>query len=177
MQVFKASERLHTRRSHLLITADVNMFTLSVVVFSFLAFTAATNVQQCSEKSFEGLNDRVQLSPCKKLPCRLKKGTNQNITIHFTPDKDITEVKNQVSADVAGISVPFIGVDGLPICQKLETENGEKASCPLQAGTKYVYKDSFPILEFYPKIETTVQWALKDGENDIICFKVSVKIV
>ncbi|XP_046971375.1 NPC intracellular cholesterol transporter 2-like [Vanessa cardui] len=176
MQVFKASERRRTRRSHLLIT-DVNMFTLSVVVFSFFVFAAATDVQQCPGKSFEGLKDSVQLSPCKKLPCRLKKGTDQHITIQFTPDKDIPEVKNQVSAELAGLSLPFIGVDGLPICQKIETEDGEKASCPLKAGTKYIYKDSFPILEFYPKLETTVHWALKDGDNDIICFKVPVKIV
>lgn len=35
--------------------------------------------------SFENLSENVQLSPCKKTPCRLKKGTKQHITIGFTP--------------------------------------------------------------------------------------------
>ncbi|XP_050353975.1 NPC intracellular cholesterol transporter 2-like [Nymphalis io] len=177
MQAFKASESQRVRSSHLLTTADVNMFTLSAVVFFFLAFAAATDVEQCPGKSFEGLKDNVQLSPCKKLPCRLKRGSNQNITIHFTTDKDIKEVKNEVTATLLGLTLPFVGVDGLGICEKIVSENGDKSSCPLKAGTKYLYKDSFPILDVYPKIETTVHWALKDGNNDVICFKVPVKIV
>lgn len=35
--------------------------------------------------SIENLKDNVQLSPCKKPPCKLKKGTDQHITINFTP--------------------------------------------------------------------------------------------
>lgn len=42
-----------------------------------------------SGKSFDGLKENVQLMPCKKLPCRLKKGTATNITIHFTPGQYI----------------------------------------------------------------------------------------
>ncbi|XP_039757582.1 ecdysteroid-regulated 16 kDa protein-like [Pararge aegeria] len=152
------------------------MFFLSLVVCSFLATASATNVQQCSGQSFD-LDENVQLSPCVKPPCRLKKGSDQHITISFRPKTDIEKVVNQVAADIAGVKFPFIGVDGAGICDKIENEAGEKASCPLKAGTKYVYKDSFPILSFYPRISLTVHWSLSNGEKDIICFMVPAKIV
>ncbi|XP_045776177.1 ecdysteroid-regulated 16 kDa protein-like [Maniola jurtina] len=152
------------------------MFFLSVVVCSMLAVAAATDVQQCAGKSYD-LKNHVQLSPCKKSPCRLKKGTNQHITISFTPESDLDEPTNHVTATIAGVELPFVGVDGVGICDKLENEAGEKASCPLKAGTTYVYKDSFPILSFYPSIEVKVHWALQHKNKDIICFEVPAKIV
>lgn len=79
-------------------------------------------------------------------------------------------------ADVFGVQLPFVGVDGASICDKVETESGEKASCPLKAGTKYIYKDSFPVLSFYPSIEVMVHWSLVNKGKDIICFEVPVKI-
>lgn len=118
----------------------------------------------------------MQLSPCKKTPCRLKKGTDQHISITFTPDKDVKTVKNHVSAEVFGVPLPFVGVDGATICDKIFTESGEKAECPLKAGTTYVYKDSFPVLSFYPKLEVKVHWALQ-ADKDIVCFEVPARIV
>lgn len=85
---------------------------------------------------------------------------------------------NQVKADVFGVLLPFPGVDGNSICDKVyNTESGEAASCPLKAGTKYTYKDSFPILKIYPNLMVNVHWALRDSnENDIACFEVPAKI-
>ena len=152
--------------------SDVNMVPPSVIACALLALAAlagATDVQQCTGENYDGLSDNVQLSPCKRPPCKLKKGTSQHITINFTPDHDITEVKNHVTADVFGVPLPFVGVDGNSVCDKLETESGEKASCPLKAGTKYVYKDSFPVLNFYPTIDVKVHWALSDAEKKQRC--------
>lgn len=129
-----------------------------------------------SGQEVEGLKDLIQLTPCKKVPCRLKKGTNQFITITFTPEVDMDEVKDHVIAQVFGMPLPFVGVDGASVCDKLETESGEKTSCPLKAGTKYVYKDSFPVLNFYPSIDVIVHWSLVHKEKDIICFEIPVKI-
>lgn len=85
-------------------------------------------------------------------------------------------MKNQVTAEVFGVPLPFVGVDGKSICDKLFTESGEKAECPVKSNTKYVYKDSFPVLSFYPSISVKVHWALKDGQKDIICFEVPARI-
>ncbi|CAH1637771.1 unnamed protein product [Spodoptera littoralis] len=149
-----------------------------VVCFALLAAAAATNVNQCPGMDIPNLSENVQLSPCTKPPCRLKKGTNQSITIKFTPDKDLNEVKNGVSADIGGgVVVPFLGVDGNSICDKVFTENGDKASCPLKSGTTYLYKDSFPIYAIYPPIKVKVHWELKDDHGDITCFEVPARIV
>lgn len=100
-----------------------------------------------------------------------------NKTFVCFADEDAKEVKTNVVADVFGVPLPFIGVDGTSVCEKLETESGEKASCPLKAGTKYVYKDSFPILAIYPTISVKVHWALRAGDKDLACFEVPAKIV
>ncbi|CAF4911273.1 unnamed protein product [Pieris macdunnoughi] len=153
------------------------MFSKSVVVCCLLAFSAATDVLQCPGKNTENLKENVQLSPCKKPPCKLKKGTDQHITINFTPNEDVVELKNRVVADVFGVDLPFVGVDGNSVCDKILTADGQKAPCPLKAGVKYTYKDSFPVLEFYPNIEVKVHWALISPKSEIICFETPVKIV
>ncbi|KAJ8714054.1 hypothetical protein PYW08_007674 [Mythimna loreyi] len=150
----------------------------AVVCFAVLAASAlATNVQQCPGQEFENLSDNVQLSPCKKPPCKLKKGTSQSITINFTPETDLADVKNHVTADLFGVELPFVGVDGSSICEKVYMENGDKAACPLKAGTKYTYKDSFPILSFYPTVTLRVHWGLHDlNKKDLLCFEVPARI-
>ncbi|KPI92279.1 PREDICTED: ecdysteroid-regulated 16 kDa protein-like [Papilio xuthus] len=153
------------------------MILSSVVVFVALAFATATEVQQCVDGPEHVIESVVEIRPCKKLPCKLKKGTEQFITIEFTPDTDFDEIKNRVSANVFGVKVPFIGVDGNSICSKIFTASDEKADCPLKAGTKYVYKDSFPILGIYPTIPVQVHWALEASEKKFICFEVPARIV
>ncbi|CAG9789338.1 unnamed protein product [Diatraea saccharalis] len=149
---------------------------LMFVCLAFVALAAATDVQQCPGKSFQNLNENVVLSPCKKPPCRLKKGTNQHITVSFVPDKDLAQVKNHVVADVFGIPLPFLGVDGNSICDKVFLENGDKASCPLKAGTKYMYKDSFPVHSVYPSVAVKVHWSIQENGDDIVCFEVPARI-
>ncbi|CAH2045309.1 unnamed protein product, partial [Iphiclides podalirius] len=154
-----------------------NMLLLSLVVLSVLALAAPTEVQQCSDQPNTVVESNVQLRPCKKLPCRLKKGTDQHINIEFTPDTDIEEITNKVWANVYGVDLPFFGVDGNSICNKLFTESGDKSPCPLKAGNKYVYKDSFPVLSLYPTIKVNVRWALQVNKKDIVCFEVPANIV
>ncbi|XP_068619047.1 ecdysteroid-regulated 16 kDa protein-like [Battus philenor] len=153
------------------------MLLSSVVALSVLALAASTEVRECPESSQRTVKNSVQLRPCKKLPCRLKKGTDQFIDIEFTPVTDINDLKNKVSANVFGVNVPFIGVDGNSICDKVFNESGDKEMCPLKAGKKYIYKDSFPVLSFYPTINVDVHWSLESDKHDIVCFEVPAKIV
>lgn len=86
------------------------------------------------------------------------------------------DLKNSVSAKLFEIDLPFIGVDGTSVCDKIHTEDDQKSGCPLKAGTNYIYKDTFPILSIYPSIQAEVTWALKAEDKDVICFRVPVKI-
>lgn len=148
----------------------------ALVILALSALAAATDVKQCPGSKFEGLKDLIELTHCNKPPCKLKKGTNQGIMITFTAEEDMADVKNQVYADVFGLDVPFVDVDKMSICDKLFKEDGEKAACPLTKGAKYVYKDEFPILSFYPDLTTRVHWALQHNDKDIICFEVPAQI-
>jgi Niemann-Pick C2 protein len=56
-------------------------------------------------------------------------------------------------------------------------EQGRKVSCPLEKGKNYVYKNSFPVHEIYPKIQVLVHWALKEGNRDVSCFEIPARIV
>lgn len=81
-------------------------------------------------------------------------------------------------ANVLGIPLPFIGVDGTSACDKLFQEDGTTpAACPLVAGTPYVYKNSFPVLEVYPKLKLVVHWALTSKNADVVCFELPANIV
>lgn len=96
----------------------------------------------------------------------------------FTPERDIKELKTVVQAILFGVPLPFVGVDGTSACDNIYAEDGTtKLGCPLKAGTKYVYKNSFPIEEFYPAAQLTVHWALASQGKDLICFEVPAKIV
>lgn len=94
----------------------------------------------------------------------------------FVTETDVSDLRNRVTAEVIGVPFPFIGVDGQSVCNKIETESGEKAGCPLKAGTKYRYRDSFPVYQVYPKLDTRVHWALQRDGKDLICFEFPAKI-
>lgn len=96
----------------------------------------------------------------------------------FTPDVDVKNLRTTVFANVLSIPLPFIGVDGTSACDKVFAEDGEtQASCPLKAGETYVYKNSFPVLEIYPKLNLVVHWALTSNDQNIACFELPAKIL
>lgn len=78
---------------------------------------------------------------------------------------------------IGAFPFPFIGVDGTSACNNVYDESGKKVGCPLQKGKTYIYKNSFKVLELYPKIQLVVHWALKNGNTDIICFEAPARIV
>lgn len=149
----------------------------ALVFFALFAYIAATDVKQCKGKSINVLKDSVEILGCNRPPCKLKKKTSLNITIKFTVDKDTPDLKNNVEAEVFNVPLPFVGVDGVSICDKVYNESGEKVDCPLKAGTTYVYKDSFPIHDWYPEIAVLVRWAFEENKNTITCFEVPAKII
>lgn len=118
------------------------------------------------------------MSSCEKGTCKLRRKSTVHITLKFTPDVDVKKLTTTVFANVLSIPLPFIGVDGTTACDKVFMEDGETpASCPLKAGETYVYKNSFPVLEIYPKLNMVVHWALTYKDENIVCFELPAKIV
>lgn len=96
----------------------------------------------------------------------------------FTPDVEIKKLTTSVYANILSIPLPFLGVDGTSACEKVFLEDGTtQAGCPLKAGETYVYKNSFPILEIYPKLSLVVHWALTYKDDNIACFELPAKIL
>lgn len=94
-------------------------------------------------------------------------------------DHDIQKLTTSVSAIILEVPLPFIGVDGTSACKNLFLEDGvTKTKCPLKAGEKYVYKNSFEVLPIYPNIASLdVHWALTEPNNkDFVCFQLPAKI-
>lgn len=84
-----------------------------------------------------------------------------------------------MNAVILGVPLPFIGVDGTSACTNLYLEDGvTKTQCPLIAGKKYVYKNSFDVLRVYPTIAALdVHWALTESNNkELVCFEIPAKI-
>ncbi|KAL7295499.1 hypothetical protein TKK_0011146 [Trichogramma kaykai] len=150
-----------------------------LVLALIVAVSRATKVTHC--ESNEPLkDDTVQIADCEDPPCQLKKGTDVNILYRFTPEQDVHSLKLSVQASMLfGITLPFIGVDGSDICDKiyLASETDQKVACPLAQGVDYIYKDSFPIKSYYPSISTTVYWALMNDWTSVTCFQVPAEIV
>lgn len=119
----------------------------------------------------------ITVSHCNKGTCKLQKKTTVSVQLKFTPETDLKKLTTSVYANVLGVPLPFIGVDGTSACDKVFKEDGTTpTSCPLKAGETYVYKNSFPILEFYPKLSLVVHWALTQKDEDVVCFELPAKI-
>lgn len=141
-----------------------------------IEYALSTPVQTCSGGPHPS-SDKYTILECIKPPCKLKRNTNVSMELIFTPDEDADSVRNTVYAKIAGIPFPFIGVDGTDACSKIFLPDGSKAGCPLKAGQEYLYKNSFKVLEAYPKLRVVVHWAITSrGNKDLLCFEVPARI-
>jgi len=147
-----------------------------LVVVAVLVLAEATDVKQCSNaKTFDSIK-QVDITNCDKPPCKLKKRTRVAIEQKFVPDHDIRSLTTSVHAAIVGVSLPFIGVDGSNACNNIFSVDNIKVGCPLKAGTEYIYKNEFPILDLYPKISLVVNWALTENNNVVTCFEIPSRI-
>lgn len=94
-------------------------------------------------------------------------------------DHKVKSLTTSVYATIAGIPLPFIGVDGSSACDNIYSEDGTaKLGCPLEANKNYLYRRSFDVLSIYPKIQALdVHWALTERNNkNLVCFDLPAKI-
>lgn len=115
--------------------------------------------------------------PCGKTKCKLRKGTDITVNFRFNPKTEVRQLRNNVYAKIAGLPLPFIGVDGVSACKDIRTLDGKPAPCPLAPNQEYLYTNMFHVERFYPSVPLTVHWALNDGKSDVICFEVAAAIL
>ncbi|GAB0087606.1 ecdysteroid-regulated 16 kDa protein [Sergentomyia squamirostris] len=157
-------------------------FSIITITFAFVCLVSlseATQVRQCQEGGAKKLESSdVSISNCEKPPCKLRRKSKVTIEQKFAPETDLKSLTTSVHAVILGLPLPFIGVDNTPACDHLFEEDGTtKAGCPLKAGKNYVYKNSFDVLEIYPKTNLVVHWALTHKDKDITCFEIPAKIL
>ncbi|XP_045453047.1 ecdysteroid-regulated 16 kDa protein-like [Melitaea cinxia] len=150
------------------------------VLFAIAIFAVRsdeTPSEQCPGEEFDNLHERIQVLPCGKSRCKLRKGTNTTVVFKFKPKNVVNELTNDVYAIIGGLPLPFVGVAGVSACTQIKhADTGESAPCPLEPNKEYVYTNVFPILDVYPQVALRVHWALRDGNTDVVCFEVPAVI-
>ncbi|XP_018313933.1 protein NPC2 homolog isoform X2 [Mycetomoellerius zeteki] len=149
----------------------------TILVFAaIIVFASATVVNRCEPGNpFEDAN-QINISDCDKPVCSLKQGSTVTIEMKLVPNREIHSLITNVNGIISGVPLPFIGVDGANACDNIYNADGSKAGCPLKKDEQYVYRNSFPILSIYPRIPVTVHYALKEGNDRVICFEIPSKI-
>ncbi|KAG5672323.1 hypothetical protein PVAND_002457 [Polypedilum vanderplanki] len=99
--------------------------TVLLLCVTFIAVNAQTHTKQC--RGFRKLNnDEVSLSNCQKGICKLKRGRPVEVILKFTPDRDIKSLTTNVEANINGLQIPWIGIDGASACSNIYDENDQK---------------------------------------------------
>lgn len=127
--------------------------------------------ENCGDSNTIGNYTLVEVSNCDlaQPTCVLKRNSNATISITFTSDEEVAELKAVVHGIILGMEVPF----------KLPNDDGCKDSgleCPLAKDTEFRYSTTLPVLKQYPKVAVEVKWELKAGDKDVICVKIPAKI-
>ncbi|KAL1512789.1 hypothetical protein ABEB36_002319 [Hypothenemus hampei] len=151
-----------------------------LLIVSLAVYCSATKVNQCADGNIENLDDNVSLGECTTPPCKLKKNTTVPIKIKFVAEDEYKDLILVVNAKVAGLDLPFVGVDGTTACDKIfEEDEDTKNECKFVKGNTYVFKDAIEILQIYPKVKTVVHWSITDNSTGkhAVCFEVPAAIV
>lgn len=122
-------------------------------------------------------SDDVSLTSCSKGKCVLKRNTNVDISMKFTPDRDFKDLNSDINGIILDVPLPFPGYYGTSACPYIfDAEGKEKVGCPLKGGETYTYKNSFKILPVYPTVSLVVHWGLGDKNGDAVCFEIPARI-
>ncbi|KAL9952184.1 hypothetical protein ACROYT_G039399 [Oculina patagonica] len=146
---------------------------LSIFVLSFLALSSGTHVKfmDCGKEEATSTISFVDIDPCVKQPCELKKGSEETIQVQFTPKNNITGATTKVHGKVGPVFVPF-PVDQPDACKD------QGITCPMTAGKTYTFKTVLPIKPAYPAIQVIVKWEMYDQSNKMVyCWEVAAQIV
>ena len=138
---------------------------------SNLSTAKIIKTQPCSTPTNNAEIISVDVSPCRRTPCKLKKGTTYTLTITFKSLINSNQVTSKVCGKVGPVCVPF----------KLPNEDScsqmTQGVCPVKENETYVFQTSLPIKSIYPSMSVTGKWRLIGEEGDLLCFNMDLKIV
>ncbi|OXU19474.1 hypothetical protein TSAR_003138 [Trichomalopsis sarcophagae] len=148
----------------------MKLITGYIIAAFLVAFsTQSTPVQNC--KDAPAPKD-VRFDGCSEPPCLLVRGTNATAEWDFSIPEDTNVLKPRVLATYLGETVLY------PFPQENACDTLKNAKCPLKSGQDVTYQLSMPILEYYPRIPVSVEFAfLDDKDKLILCFAFSAKVV
>merc|ERR1712215_434021 len=72
-----------------------------------LATSEVVQFTDCSEGKGLGELEKLEITPCPKQPCELKKGTTVAVKATFIPHENVTDAESSVHGKVMGFWVPF----------------------------------------------------------------------
>jgi len=114
---------------------------------------------------------RIELDQCDGLPCEVHYGQTATGRVTMEAKATTTSLTCKIVGKLPQVELPF---NGCPVnaCENLST-----GDCPVKVKEMLVYEIKLPITKFYPTIEITGKWMLKDdaGEN-FLCFEIPIKI-
>ncbi|XP_015585122.1 NPC intracellular cholesterol transporter 2 homolog a [Cephus cinctus] len=114
----------------------------------------------------------VRIAGCTKAPCSLVRGTNAVGEWDFVVSDDTAKLTPRVRATVLGLTVNY------DIGQENACDTLTNAECPLDKGEEVTYALSMPVLESYPKLSLTIEFAFLDESKNVqTCFKIKAKVV
>jgi len=141
-----------------------------IVLFSLIVFTSADPVKFLDCGSAAGKVSIVDILPCPRQPCQLKKGQSYSVNVTFSSSVESKTSKAVVHGVIAGLPVPF------PIPDDDGCTSG--IQCPIEKGEAYTYVNQLPVKSAYPNIRLVVEWELRDdASKDLFCIKFPVQIV
>ncbi|XP_018405084.1 PREDICTED: protein NPC2 homolog [Cyphomyrmex costatus] len=151
-----------------IIVAFSVLFVLCEITSSF-AFV----FEDCGSEA--GKFNDVSISSCdvSDEKCSLPRGTDINVFLKFTSDKDISDVKAYAFGILLDVAIPF-PLENSDVCKN--PNSGVK--CPLKKDQETEFKDTFNVDKKTPAVSVDVIWEFRNEKDEkIICIKFPVKIV
>ncbi|KAM9354110.1 NPC intracellular cholesterol transporter 2-like [Pholidichthys leucotaenia] len=141
-----------------------------LVLVCLTAFCSGEFVKFIDCGSTSGKVATVDIHPCDSQPCQLHKGDSYTVNVTFSSVVESPTSQAVVHGIIAGVPVPFT----------IPEEDGCKSGiqCPIQKQQTYHYQATLPVKAEYPSIKLTVEWELRDNNNnDLFCIKFPVQLV
>ncbi|XP_042857777.1 NPC intracellular cholesterol transporter 2-like [Penaeus japonicus] len=126
------------------------------LALSVASVASATFFQDCGSV---GSDVVLNVEDCDVPPCLLERGSTYSVNIQFTSSMSSDALTIDASASLAGINVPWPGID-TDACKQLE---GGANPCPFSAGSRVDWTMPVAILSEYPALSTVVTFKLKDA--------------
>ncbi|XP_036398568.1 NPC intracellular cholesterol transporter 2-like [Megalops cyprinoides] len=144
-------------------------FRVASLCFGLFVLASAEPVKYIDCGSEVGKVFSVDIQPCPKQPCELRKGESYAVNVTFNSAVESQTSKAVVHGVIAGVPIPF----------PIPVEDGCKSGivCPIQKEKSYSYVNQLPVKPEYPSIKLVVEWELKDDSSkDLFCIKFPVQI-